>query len=111
LASSQTLLDLISSLTIFFVLSDSSDGTLLLFQLQLRPWRAIPQGRLAIPTPPAHAIPIVTPVDSRRNGTQPGTSWRLARIAELERQHQRKQLIETIDGRFSNLLNFILILN
>jgi hypothetical protein len=44
--------DLVSSLTIFFVFSGSSDGTLPLLQLQLRPWRVTPRGRLAAPTPP-----------------------------------------------------------
>jgi hypothetical protein len=34
-----------------------------------------------------------------------------ARIAELEWQHQRKQLLEAIDGESCNLLNFNLILN
>jgi hypothetical protein len=34
-----------------------------------------------------------------------------AGIAELQWQHQRKQLLETIDGGFCNLLNFNLILN
>jgi predicted phage-related endonuclease len=34
-----------------------------------------------------------------------------ARIAELEWQHQRKQLLEAIDGKSCNLLNFNLILN
>jgi hypothetical protein len=32
-------------------------------------------------------------------------------IAELEWQHQRKQLLEAIDGESCNLLNFNLILN
>jgi hypothetical protein len=32
-------------------------------------------------------------------------------IAELEWQHQRKQLLEAIDGKSCNLLNFNLILN
>jgi hypothetical protein len=32
-------------------------------------------------------------------------------IAELEYQHQRKQLLEAIDGESCNLLNFNLILN
>jgi hypothetical protein len=32
-------------------------------------------------------------------------------IAELEWQHQRKQLLEAIDGEPCNLLNFKLILN
>jgi hypothetical protein len=34
-----------------------------------------------------------------------------AGIAELEWQHQRKQLLEAIDGEYCNLLNFNLILN
>jgi hypothetical protein len=34
-----------------------------------------------------------------------------ARIAELEWKHQRKQLLEAIDGESCNLLNFNLILN
>jgi hypothetical protein len=34
-----------------------------------------------------------------------------ARIAELEWQHQRKQLLEAIDGESCNLLNLNLILN
>jgi hypothetical protein len=34
-----------------------------------------------------------------------------AGIAELEWQHQRKQLLEAIDGESCNLLNFNLILN
>jgi predicted phage-related endonuclease len=34
-----------------------------------------------------------------------------AGITELEWQHQRKQLLEAIDGESSNLLNFNLILN
>jgi hypothetical protein len=34
-----------------------------------------------------------------------------AGIAELEWQHQRKQLLEAIDGESRNLLNFKLILN
>jgi hypothetical protein len=70
------LLDLFSSLTIFLVFSGSSGGILPPLQLQLRPWRAIPRGRLDVPTPPARAIPITTSADSRRNVTQPGTSWR-----------------------------------
>jgi hypothetical protein len=32
-------------------------------------------------------------------------------IAELEWEHQRKQLLEAIDGGFCNLLNLNLILN
>jgi hypothetical protein len=34
-----------------------------------------------------------------------------AGFAELEWQHQRKQLLEAIDGESCNLLNFNLILN
>jgi hypothetical protein len=34
-----------------------------------------------------------------------------ARIAELEWEHQRKQLLEAIDGESCNLLNLNLILN
>jgi hypothetical protein len=34
-----------------------------------------------------------------------------AGIAELEWQHQRKRLLEAIDGESCNLLNFNLILN
>jgi hypothetical protein len=34
-----------------------------------------------------------------------------ARIAELEWQHQHKQLVEAIDGESCNLLNLNLILN
>jgi hypothetical protein len=34
-----------------------------------------------------------------------------ARIAKLEWQHQRKQLLEAIDGESCNLVNFNLILN
>jgi hypothetical protein len=34
-----------------------------------------------------------------------------ARIAELKWQHQRKQLLEAIDGESCNLPNFNLILN
>jgi hypothetical protein len=34
-----------------------------------------------------------------------------AGIVELEWQHQRKQLLEAIDGESCNLLNFNLILN
>jgi hypothetical protein len=34
-----------------------------------------------------------------------------ARIAELEWQHQRKQLLEAIDGESCNLINLNLILN
>jgi hypothetical protein len=34
-----------------------------------------------------------------------------AGIAEVEWQHQRKQLLEAIDGESYNLLNFNLILN
>jgi hypothetical protein len=34
-----------------------------------------------------------------------------AGIAELEWEHQRKQLLEAIDGESCNLLNFNLILN
>jgi hypothetical protein len=34
-----------------------------------------------------------------------------AGIAELEWQHQRKQLLEAIDGESRNLLNFNLIVN
>jgi hypothetical protein len=34
-----------------------------------------------------------------------------ARIAELEWEHQRKQLLEAIDGEFCNPLNLNLILN
>jgi hypothetical protein len=44
-------LDLFSSLTIFFAFSGSSGGILPLLQPQLRPWRAISQDRLAVPTP------------------------------------------------------------
>jgi hypothetical protein len=59
--------DLFSSLTIFFVFSGSSGGILPLLQLQLWPWQAIHQDRLAVPTLPARAITIATPEDSRRN--------------------------------------------
>jgi hypothetical protein len=58
------------------VFSGSSGGILPLLQLQLRPWQAIPRDRLAVPTPPARAITIAMLADSRRNVTQPGTSWR-----------------------------------
>jgi hypothetical protein len=34
-----------------------------------------------------------------------------AGIAELELQHQRKQLLEAIDGKSCNLLNLNLFLN
>jgi hypothetical protein len=75
------ILDLVSSLMIFFALSGSSNGTLPLFQLQLRPWLVTLRGRLVAPTLPGllvgtRAILTVMPVDSRRNTTQPGTNWR-----------------------------------
>jgi hypothetical protein len=35
----------------------------------------------------------------------------ISKQAELEWQHQRKQLLEAIDGESCNLLNFDLILN
>jgi hypothetical protein len=102
-------LDPLLSLTIFFVFSGSSSGILPLLQPQLRPWRAILQGH---PTPPARATTIATPADSRRNATQPGTSLesisKEAGIVELEWEHQRKQLLEAIDGESCNLLNLYL---
>jgi hypothetical protein len=75
------LLDLISSLMIFFAFSGSSDEILPPLQLQLRPWRATLRDRIAAPTPPGllagtRAIPTATPADSRKNTTQLGTSWR-----------------------------------
>jgi hypothetical protein len=45
-------LDLVSSLTIFFALSGSSNGIPLLLQLQLRLRRVTPRGHPADPTPP-----------------------------------------------------------
>jgi hypothetical protein len=70
------LLDLVSSLTILFALSGSSNGTPLLLQLQLRPWRVIPQGYPVDPTPPGllagtRAIPTATPTGSGRNTMRP----------------------------------------
>jgi hypothetical protein len=84
-------LDLVSSLAILFVFSGLSDGTLPLLQLQLRPWRAIPRGRLAVPTPPGRAIP---DRDARRfKEERDATRHELeiiskqAGIAELEWEH------------------------
>jgi hypothetical protein len=67
-------LDLVSSLTIFFVLSGSCDGTQLLLELQLRPRRVTPRGHPADPTPPdllavTRAILTVMPAGSGRNAT------------------------------------------
>jgi hypothetical protein len=68
------LLDLVSSLKIFFVLSGSSDGTPLLLQLQLRARRVTPRGHPADPTPlgllaGTRAILTATPTGSWRNAT------------------------------------------
>jgi hypothetical protein len=62
-------LDLVSSLTIFFALSGSSDGTPLVLQLQLRLRRVTPRGHPADPTPPGllagtRAILTATPAGS-----------------------------------------------
>jgi hypothetical protein len=75
--------DLVSPLTIFFVLPGSSNGTLLLLQLQLRPRRVTPRGHPADPTPPGllagtRAILTATPAGSGRNATRPGTNWILS---------------------------------
>jgi hypothetical protein len=109
-----SLLDPFSSLTIFFVFSGSSSGILPPLQPRLRPWRAIPWGHLAVPTPPARAIDR----DARRfKEEHDATRHELeiiskqARIAELEWEHQCKQLLEAIDGESCNLLNLNLILN
>jgi hypothetical protein len=73
------LIDLVSSQMTFFVFLGLSDGTPPLLQLQLRPWRVTPRGRLAAPTPPGllvgtRAILTAMPADSRRNVTQLGTN-------------------------------------
>jgi hypothetical protein len=56
--------------------------------------------------------------DARRIKEERDATWhrleiisKQAGIAELEWQHQRKQLLEAIDGESCNLLNFNLILN
>jgi hypothetical protein len=77
------LLDLVSSLTFFFALSGSSNGTLLLLQLQLRPRRVTPWGYPVDPTPPgplagSRAILTAMPAGSGRNATRLGTNWRLS---------------------------------
>jgi hypothetical protein len=56
--------------------------------------------------------------DTRRFKEERDATWheleiisKQARITELEWQHQRKQLLEAIDGKSCNLLNLNLILN
>jgi hypothetical protein len=56
--------------------------------------------------------------DARRFKEERDATWheleiisKQAGIAKLEWQHQRKQLLEAIDGESCNLLNFNLILN
>jgi hypothetical protein len=58
---------------------------------------------------------ILLPAGSTQSAMKPGTSWRpspkKAGIAELEWEHQRKQLLEAIDGESCDLLNLNSTLN
>jgi hypothetical protein len=104
----------------FLAFSGSSGGILPLLQLQLRPWRVTPRSRLATVTPlglPARTRAVLTARPRRFKEERDATQHELeiiskqAGIAKLEWQHQRKQLLEAIDGESCNLLNIILILN
>jgi hypothetical protein len=103
-------LDLFLSLTILFVFSGSFGGILPLLQLQLRPWRSFSHSHSSS----SH----YNDRDARRfKEERDATRHQLeiiskeAGIAELEREHQRKQLLEAIDGESCNPLNLKLILN
>jgi hypothetical protein len=97
---------------IFLVFSGSSSGILPTLQPQSQPWRAILRG-------PSHSSSShYNDRDARRFKVEhDATRHELeiiskdAGIAELEWEHQRKQLLEAIDRESCNMLNLNLILN
>jgi hypothetical protein len=105
-------------LTIFFALSGSSDGTPLLLQLQLRPRWISGSSSRSYSSRSSGWDSRYTDRDARRFLEESDTTRheqkiisKQAGIADLEWQHQRKQLLEAIDGESSNLLNLNSILN
>jgi hypothetical protein len=95
-------------LTTLFVFQGSSSGTPLLHRPRLRPWRATPQVRPAIPTPSSrYSDRDARSFKAEREETRRelGDVSKKAGIAKLEWEHQRKQLLEVIDGESCDLFN------
>jgi hypothetical protein len=100
------LLDLVSSLTTFFVLSGSSNGDSSGSSSRSYSSRSFGgDSRYS----DRNARRFKEECDATRHELE--IISKQAGIAELEWQHQRKQLLEIIDGESRNLLNFNLTLN